>query len=58
MADEIDDADLELAQMAGIENSWAGRVLRHLVRSVKFLRLRANNLNERVSALEQRLPPP
>jgi hypothetical protein len=63
MPDDVDDAELELAEMTGIENSWAGRVLLKTFRAVKVLRGRVNVLNARTQALEDRVsalenPPP
>jgi hypothetical protein len=60
---DIDDTELELAEMTGIENSWTGRVLARLVRAVRFTHGRVVLLNGRVQALEDRVdalenPPP
>lgn len=54
MADDIDDAEQEVTRMDGIENSWAGKVLVRLVRAVRQHHNRIQNLNQRVTALENR----
>ena len=63
MAD-IDDSEQALAEMQGVENSWAGRVLVRLVRAVRFshariglLTARTQSLEDRVDALEKPPPP-
>jgi hypothetical protein len=51
---DIDDAEIEIDRMGGVENSWCGRVLVKLVRAVRFAHGRIVVVNNKVDALEQR----
>lgn len=52
---DIDEAEAQLAEMGGIENSWVGRVLIRLVRAVRFLHGRSSVQTARIQALEDRV---
>jgi 50S ribosomal subunit-associated GTPase HflX len=51
----MDDAEEELDKMAGLENTWNGRVLARLVRAARQSHNRTVLLNTKVQELEQRI---
>ena len=61
---DLEDAELELDRMEGVENSWTGKVLARLVKATRFLHgrqailnNRVQTLEDRVAAIEARIPP-
>lgn len=56
MADDMTDAETTAASMQGIENHPYGVILTRAVRLLRAAATRVKALEDRVTALEQRLP--